>query len=69
MSCTIDTIIACDECGYNANGDDRHCTASQIRATRSGWVYRNGKDYCPECAAKLGLRVRRPNVADQQRAP
>ena len=64
MSCIIETIITCDGCGENNCADDRYKTAKSIRASRarSGWVYSGGKDYCEECAARLGLRVRRPNT-------
>lgn len=55
MSCTIEIIIACDICGENNGGDDRHKSARQIRTDRKreGWVYRDGNDFCPKCAEEL----------------
>ncbi len=51
MSCTIETIIACDLCGENNGADDRSSTAKKIRASRKaeGWTYKDGRDYCPDC--------------------
>lgn len=55
MSCTTETVIACDICGENNGADDRALTAKRIRANRKeqGWVYRAGNDFCPACAEKL----------------
>lgn len=53
MSCTIQTIIACDRCRDYLNGHHCYRTAKQIRASRAkhdGWVFRGGKDYCGPCA-------------------
>lgn len=55
MSCTIETTIKCDICGGSSDPNDRHKTASQIRASLKGkgWVSRDGNDFCPKCAQKL----------------
>lgn len=76
MSAHIDTMIFCDganggmlkndfSCpmdGPYAEGDARTKTAAQQRATYKldGWVYRNGKDYCPDCAKRLGYAKVKP---------
>ena len=45
-------FLICDGCGENFGIDSREFTAKQHReAAREwqGWVYINGKDYCPNC--------------------
>lgn len=64
MTATIETIIGCDGgdgCPYDgsyADGDCRDESAKEQRRAywMDGWVYRNGKDYCPDCAKRLGFR-------------
>lgn len=64
MTATIETIIGCDggvECPFDgsyADGDARDQSAKEQRSKywMEGWVYRNGKDYCPDCAERLGFR-------------
>jgi len=61
MTATIETIITCDglTCQSDrayADGDQKMDSASMQRANFSwGWRFINGKDYCPECVAKLPL--------------
>lgn len=52
MSAIIETIVCCDDCGHQNNGDDRHKTAAQIRHDRKrvGWIQIGSKDYCEKCA-------------------
>lgn len=52
MSKVIETLVLCDDCGHQNNGDDRHLSATQIRANRkrSGWIQVGAKDYCDKCA-------------------
>lgn len=57
MSVVIETLVICDGCGEQMGGDDRRKTAKRIRADRKqfdGWVQRESKDYCAECAKKKG---------------
>jgi hypothetical protein len=61
MSVKIETIISCDggtgcpHGGCYADGDQRDMSAAQQRKSyvADGWRYYKGKDYCPDCAAKL----------------
>lgn len=52
----IETFLICDgNCGTNFGVDDRQRNAKQQRkfAARDGWQLIAGKDYCPNCYAKL----------------
>lgn len=58
MSVVIETLVFCDGCGANCNGDDWDKPAYIIREKRQkygGWIMRNRKDYCSDCAKRLGL--------------
>lgn len=62
MSAVVNTYISCDggvECPYGSlyGVDTPESSAKQHRAkfAAAGWVYRGGKDYCPDCAFRLGL--------------
>jgi hypothetical protein len=73
MSAVKETLIFCDgsEGGVLGNdftcpldgpygsGDTRSRSAKSQRASYGidGWVYRNGKDYCPDCAKRLFPRA------------
>lgn len=64
MSIQIETLVFCDGCGANCNGDDRTNSAKRIRATRSlsGWIQRGSKDYCPKCSPQHQAHKRpKPN--------
>ncbi len=52
MSIQKDVWVKCDECGDM--GFASH-TSEQARreARKNGWVFRSGKDYCPNCAPTL----------------
>ena len=55
MTVVIETLIFCDGCNENYNGDDRYKTAKEIRKDRKnnmGWVQRGSKDYCEICKYK-----------------
>lgn len=65
MSAIIETLIMCDggpetcpQSGAFCWGDMRDKTAKEQRAAAKseGWIFRNGKDFCPECAVRLGLK-------------
>ena len=46
-------LVFCDICGTTyADGDAKTMPASTQRTeyTAYGWIFRNGKDYCPDCA-------------------
>lgn len=47
--------FACPMDGPYGDADSRHATAASQRKgyVLDGWVYRNGKDYCPTCAKRL----------------
>ena len=47
--------FTCPQDGPYAGGDTRTQSAKSQRAgyAADGWVYRNGKDYCPTCAKAL----------------
>lgn len=49
MSIRKDVWVRCDKC--SETGFASH-TSKQARreARKYGWVFRNGKDYCPNCA-------------------
>lgn len=51
MSIQKDVWVRCDGCAEN--GFASH-TSKQARreARENGWVFRSGKDYCPNCAPK-----------------
>ncbi|MFA5921220.1 MAG: hypothetical protein WC856_07995 [Methylococcaceae bacterium] len=73
MSITIETIIGCDggkDCptgGCYLDGNMRSDTAKAQRSSYgndvSSWVFHEGKDYCPDCAKRLGIRKRRYNAS------
>lgn len=54
MSVVVETLVFCDGCEDNCNGDDRSYSAGEIRRHRklNGWIQVGAKDYCPDCAAE-----------------
>jgi len=65
MTAIIEVLLICDgeACaeGEPFGVDVKRSTAREQRAAAaySGWVYSQGKDYCPECALKLKSRARK----------
>jgi hypothetical protein len=64
MAKRYDTVtIICDECGQEtcAPLDHEHVQASATMAwitdVPDGWHLTNGKDFCPECEAKLNADI------------
>jgi len=57
MSVVIETLVYCDSCGDNGDGDDRSLKAAQIRKDRKslGWIQIGHKDYCEKCAHQARL--------------
>jgi hypothetical protein len=47
--------FSCPEDGPYSASDARSRSAKSQRASygADGWLYRNGKDYCPACAKKI----------------
>lgn len=45
-------MVCCDSCDQ-AVGSVAGAGAARAMAHREGWVYVDGKDYCPECAKKV----------------
>ena len=70
MSAVKETLIFCDgfscpEDGPYSAGDARSRSAKSQRSSygADGWVYRNGKDYCPACAkAIFGSKLDKRNA-------
>lgn len=62
MSIVTEKLLFCDggnlcpEDGPYGCADGRNDTAAEQRrqAKDIGWIRRKGKDYCPECANRLG---------------
>jgi hypothetical protein len=64
MSTVRQTLLYCDGLDCPRGGDaftegNGTFNAKEQRkfAERQGWVFRCGKDYCPECAPALFVRV------------
>lgn len=53
---TLANDFTCPMTGPYGDGDTRSRTAVSQRNgyAADGWLYRNGKDYCPACAKRLG---------------
>jgi hypothetical protein len=53
VSLVVERFLICDgeNCGENFGVDSRQWPTEKLRcsAKESGWIYRNGKDYCPGC--------------------
>lgn len=47
-----ETLVICDGCGEQNNGDDREATAAQIRKERkeTGWTQNGKEDFCADCS-------------------
>jgi hypothetical protein len=63
MSITIETTLSCDgPCGQIfTKGLWRTLPARKQRASAAaneGWITRRSKDYCKDCAKKLGIHKR-----------
>lgn len=43
--------VSCDECGTEVDGSEWWSSLARQAAKAEGFVVRNGKDLCPECAA------------------
>lgn len=63
MSVSVETLIFCDGEGCTrdgpyADGDARHARAKEQRKgyAMDGWRFVGGKDYCPDCAARMTVR-------------
>lgn len=64
MAYAIDTLVWCDGCNYNCNGDDRTSSLKTIREGRKleGWrQHGHTKDYCPACGDKIDRGEPLPN--------
>ena len=56
MAAIVETFITCDHTGCDATYgvDNRNKAAWEHRKQywKDGWIFRNGKDYCPNCRDK-----------------
>lgn len=53
VSVTVTRDVFCDECGDWTHGVvNEDAKAARRVARREGWVYRKGKDLCPQCKGK-----------------
>lgn len=67
MGIVIETLLFCDGIGCPMDGpygegDARAERGAQLRrqAKNSGWTRRNGKDFCPDCSAKMRKQPNAP---------
>lgn len=59
MSLIIERFLSCDgNCGLNYGVDNRTRSSKQLRkdATKDGWWFIKGKDYCGNCRQRKNAR-------------
>lgn len=57
MAAIIETFIICDYsgCGNTYGVDNKTMRSAKDHRNqywKDGWIFRNGKDYCPDCRDK-----------------
>lgn len=61
MSLVIERFLLCDgnhsphcEESYGVDDREQSTETQRSRAKKAGWLFRNGKDFCPACSKEAG---------------